>query len=155
MSKDSQFDSEMVRTLAEILNETHLTEIEYKGPEYKIRVVRQITQAPTQTFMAPPSMPAYVTENAVTPATAPIQDLHQHPGAVKAPMVGTAYMAPTPTAAPFVSLGLVVTKGQTLMIIEAMKVMNQIKSPADGTLKQILCADGDPIEYDQLLFIIE
>jgi acetyl-CoA carboxylase biotin carboxyl carrier protein len=165
MSKESSFNSDMVRKLAEILNETHLTEIEYKGPEYKIRVSRQVnpsqgpSQSPPISFVAPthfsPTPQGDAPQTPSAPVSSAPQDPSKHPGAVKAPMVGTAYMSSSPTSAPFASLGDVVKSGQTLMIIEAMKVMNQIKSPVEGVVKQILCKDGDPIEYDQPLFIIE
>lgn len=166
MSKPDPFYSEIVRNLAEILNETNLTEIEYVVNECKIRVARQ---APTliQGAVAPSPMYApgvgmgggggEVTAPSVPPASsaATPEDLSKHPGALKSPMVGMAYMASSPGGAPFVTVGDRVSKGQTLLIIEAMKVMNQIKASQDGLVTHILCKDGDPIEFDQTLLIIE
>lgn len=154
MPSTPPFDDTIVRQLAKILNETDLTEIEYELNDCKIRVVR--ARASTSPMHA--AIPA---ATAVAPAAAPIAvaaapvDNGKHPGAVKAPMVGTIYRAPSPGTPPFVEVGSTVKKDQTLCVIEAMKVMNQIRAPKDGVIKEIFCRDADPIEYDQVLMIIE
>ncbi|HUH84352.1 MAG TPA: acetyl-CoA carboxylase biotin carboxyl carrier protein [Stellaceae bacterium] len=143
--KDWTVDAELVRALAALLQETGLTEIEYAVGERRIRVVRG---APVTA--ATLSLPATAAQApvAAAPATLPA-------GAVKAPMVGTAYLAPSPEAPPFVKLGDSVREGQPLLIIEAMKVMNQIPAPRAGKVVQILVADGAPVEYGQPLIVLE
>ena len=141
--KDWTVDAELVRALAALLQETGLTEIEYAVGERRIRVVRG---APVQA--ATLTLPAAATPAPAAPATLPA-------GAVKAPMVGTAYLAPSPEAPPFVKLGDSVREGQPLLIIEAMKVMNQIPAPRAGKVVQILVADGTPVEYGQPLIVLE
>jgi acetyl-CoA carboxylase biotin carboxyl carrier protein len=143
-AKDLTVDGDLVRTLAALLQETGLTEIEYAVGERRIRVVRGALGAPAAT-VAMPAPPAAAASTA--PAVAP--------GAVKAPMVGTAYLAPQPDTPAFVKLGDSVREGQTLLIIEAMKVMNQIPAPRAGTVTQILVADGAPVEYGQPLVVLE
>ena len=136
-------DGELVRALASLLAETGLTEIEYAVGERRIRVVRGAPAAAAVAIPAPPAAPA---------PTAAAADA---PGAVKSPMVGTAYLAPQPGAAPFIKLGDSVREGQVLLIIEAMKVMNQIPAPAPGRVKEILISDGAPVEYGQALVVVE
>ncbi|MDB5407008.1 MAG: accB [Rhodospirillales bacterium] len=145
---DLTVDAALVRELAELLAETGLTEIEYSVGERRIRVARNVTAAaPALAIAAPPATkPA---EAAASPAPA------AHPGAVKAPMVGTIYFSPEPDAPPFVKLGDSVSEGQVVLIIEAMKVMNQIRSPRAGKLTQILVADGAPVEYGEPLLVLE
>jgi acetyl-CoA carboxylase biotin carboxyl carrier protein len=146
---DLPIDSDLVRTLAALLDETGLTEIEYSVGDRRIRVARTAAAlAPTVAVAAPapaeaPAPPAS--------AVAPVD----HPGAVKAPMVGTAYIAPQPDQPPFVKLGDRVEEGRVLLIIEAMKVMNQIRAPKGGRVAEILIADGTPVEYGQVLMVIE
>lgn len=155
MPQNPPFDDTLVRELAKILNETDLTEIEYELKDCKIRVARERTIASAVNFVAPASP---VTSSSPTIAPAPeLQpaDHSKHPGAVKAPMVGTVYRAPSPGATPFVEVGATVKKDQTLCVIEAMKVMNQIRAPKDGVVTQIFCRDAEPIEYDHVLMIIE
>jgi len=142
--KDWTVDGDLVRTLAALLEETGLTEIEYAVGERRIRVVRGAPAVSAVTL----SMPAA----AAAPAPAAVTEA---PGTVKAPMVGTAYLAPSPDAAPFVKLGDSVREGQPLLIIEAMKVMNQIPAPRAGKVAQILVADGAPVEYGQPLIVLE
>ena len=132
-------DAELIRSLAALLAETGLTEIEYAIGDRRIRVAR--------TPGAPATMP-------LAPAQPHATSL-EHPGAVKAPMVGTAYLAPQPGDPPFVRLGDSVTEGQPLLIIEAMKVMNQIRAHRPGRLAQILVADAQPVEYGATLMLIE
>lgn len=143
--RDWTVDGDLVRTLAALLEETGLTEIEYAIGERRIRVVRGAPAAPTVTL----SMPA------TAAAAQPAAPAAEPAGAVKAPMVGTAYLSPQPEAPVFVKPGDSVREGQTLLIIEAMKVMNQIPAPRAGKVVQILVADGAPVEYGQPLVVLE
>lgn len=144
-----QVDVKLVRQLAELLDETKLSEIEVEDGGRKIRVARTMTAfaAPAQAFAAPAATPAAAPAAALPPA--------DHPGTIKSPMVGTAYLAPSPEAAPFVSVGATVAEGDTLIIIEAMKVMNPIIAPRAGKVTQILVSAGQPVEFDQPLVIVE
>ncbi|MFT8419286.1 MAG: acetyl-CoA carboxylase biotin carboxyl carrier protein subunit [Acetobacter sp.] len=147
-------DADAIRALAEILTETGLTEIEVSEKDRRIRVAR----APATVQAAAPAPAAPVAPVAAAPAvveSAAPADLSRHPGAVPSPMVGVAYLTPDPSSPPFASEGQIVTAGQTLMLIEAMKTFNQIKAPKGGTLKAILVASGDPVEFGQPLAIIE
>ena len=141
-------DSALIRELADLLKETELTEIEVEQPNLRIRVSR-----------AAPAASAAVTVPVATAAPvalAPVEvDAHHHPGAVKSPMVGTASRGPEPTAKPFVEVGDRVAAGQTLLIVEAMKTMNQIPAPRAGTVTAILVEDGQPVEYGEPLVILE
>jgi acetyl-CoA carboxylase biotin carboxyl carrier protein len=151
--KFSSEDSALVRELALLLDETSLTEIEIERAGLRLRVARNISVAatmPMQMAAAPAILPAAAA--AAAPAAA---DLSKHPGAVISPMVGTAYWAPEPGAKPFIEVGSKVSVGQTLLIIEAMKTMNQIPSPRAGTVTQIVIEDGQPVEYGEPLVIIE
>lgn len=152
-AKFSSDDSALIRELANLLDETSLTEIEIERAGFRLRVARNVSVAAT---MAAPMMAAAPAPVAVTaaPAAAPA-DLSKHPGAVTSPMVGTAYWAPEPGAKPFIEVGARVSVGQTLLIIEAMKTMNQIPSPRAGTVTQILVEDGQPVEFGEPLVIIE
>lgn len=150
-AKFSSEDSALVRELALLLDETSLTEIEIERAGLRLRVARNISVAATMPVpMA--AAPAAVPVPAAAPAAA---DLSKHPGAVTSPMVGTAYWAPEPGAKPFIEVGSKVSVGQTLLIIEAMKTMNQIPSTRAGTVTQILVEDGQPVEYGEPLVIIE
>jgi acetyl-CoA carboxylase biotin carboxyl carrier protein len=154
-SKDAKFssdDSALIRELASLLDETSLTEIEIERAGLRLRVARNISVAAAMpaTFHATAAAPS-----ASAAASAAANDLSAHPGVVPSPMVGTAYWAPEPGAKPFVDVGTKVTVGQTLMIIEAMKTMNQIPSPRAGTVTQILVEDGQPVEFGEPLVIIE
>jgi acetyl-CoA carboxylase biotin carboxyl carrier protein len=152
-AKFSSEDSALVRELALLLDETSLTEIEIERAGLRLRVARNVSVAatmPMQMAAAPAALPAAAT--AAPPASA---DLSKHPGAVTSPMVGTAYWAPEPGAKPFIEVGSKVSVGQTLLIIEAMKTMNQIPSPRAGTVTQIVIEDGQPVEYGEPLVIIE
>jgi acetyl-CoA carboxylase biotin carboxyl carrier protein len=147
-TKFSKDDSALIRELALLLDETSLTEIEIERAGLRVRVARNISIAA--------AMPANFAPAASAPATtAAAADLSQHPGAVPSPMVGTAYWAPEPGAKPFIEVGAKVSVGQTLLIIEAMKTMNQIPSPRAGTVTQILVEDGQPVEFGEPLVIIE
>lgn len=149
-----QLDSELIRNLASLLDETKLTEIEYQRDNVRIRVARTLPPAnvalPPVAVAAPAPVAAPVAA-APAPAAAPAD----HPGMVPSPMVGTTYLAPEPGARPFISVGDTVQKGQTLLIIEAMKVMNPLPSPRAGVVKEILVSDGKPVEYGEPLVIIE
>jgi acetyl-CoA carboxylase biotin carboxyl carrier protein len=138
------YDEETIRGLARLLDETGLTEIEIERGGERIRIGRaaRVTQA---VAAAPMAMPAAAS------AAEPVR----HPGAVPSPMVGTAYLAPSPGAKPFVEVGQAVKAGDTLLIVEAMKTMNQIPAPRGGTVTQILVEDGQPVEYGEPLVIIE
>jgi acetyl-CoA carboxylase biotin carboxyl carrier protein len=144
-AKDFPVDRDLVHTLAALLQETGLTEIEYAVGDRRIRVVRGAPAA---------SMSLAVANTPVAAAASPA-DAREIAGAVKAPMVGTAYLQPQPDAAPFIRVGDSVREGQTLLIIEAMKVMNQIPSPRSGRVAQILVPDGAPVEYGQPLVVLE
>jgi acetyl-CoA carboxylase biotin carboxyl carrier protein len=153
-AKFSSEDSALVRELALLLDETSLTEIEIERAGLRLRVARNISVAatmPVPMAAAPAALPAA----SASPAAAAGPDLSKHPGAVSSPMVGTACWAPEPGAKPFIEVGSKVSVGQTLLIIEAMKTMNQIPSPRAGTVTQILVEDGQPVEYGEPLVIIE
>ncbi|MGQ0681779.1 acetyl-CoA carboxylase biotin carboxyl carrier protein [Bradyrhizobium sp.] len=148
-------DSALIRELALLLDETSLTEIEIERAGLRVRVARNISVAaamPSAYMPAAAPTPVAVAAAATASAAA---DPAKHPGAVPSPMVGTAYWAPEPGAKPFVEVGTRVTAGQTLLIIEAMKTMNQIPSPRAGTVTQILVEDGQPVEFGEPLMIIE
>ncbi len=149
-------DVEFIKALSEILRANDLTEIEVsrdygESDSIDVRVAREIMVAPAPVAVAAAPLAAPV---AAAPATFP-EDPAQHEGAVASPMVGTVYLAAEPGAAPFVAVGDKVTEGQTLLIIEAMKTMNQIPSPQAGTVKRVLVDDGATAEFGTPLMIIE
>jgi acetyl-CoA carboxylase biotin carboxyl carrier protein len=149
--KVSSDDSALIRELALLLDETSLTEIEIERAGLRVRVARNVSIAAA----VPAAIPMAASAIAAAPAAAPLADLSKHPGVVPSPMVGTAYWAPEPGAKPFIEVGSKVSAGQTLLIIEAMKTMNQIPSPRAGTVTQILVEDGQPVEFGEPLVIIE
>jgi len=154
MAKTS-FDSELVRSLASLLDETNLTEIEYENEGTRIRVARQITYGaavPAPMMAAPTAAPAAVAAPVAAPAAA---DPASHPGALKSPMVGVAYLAPEPGKPNFVAVGDSVAVGQTILLIEAMKTYNPIRAAKAGKVTAILVEDGSPVEYGEPLVIIE
>lgn len=155
--KTGSAESQMIRELAELLNDTGLTEIEIEKSGLKIRVAKKIsiTAVPPQAYAtAAPVAPA--AQAAAEAKQAPLSnDLSKHPGAVKSPMVGTAYRSPEPGAPTFCEIGSKVNQGDTLLIIEAMKTMNQIPAPRAGTVKAILVENAQPVEYGEPLIIIE
>lgn len=152
-SGSMQVDLKLVRQLAELLDETALSEIEVEEGGRKIRVARTVTGV---AVAAPVAAAAPAPAPAAPPApTAPAAPVGDHPGTVRSPMVGTAYLTPEPDAAPFVSVGATVKEGETLLIIEAMKVMNPISAPRGGKIVQILVGSGQPVEFDQPLVVIE
>lgn len=142
-------DGDLIRKLADLLRETGLSEIEFAEGEKRIRVTRavaaSVVHAPAALTPAPVAAPPQGA--AAKPAA--------HPGAITSPMVGTAYIAPEPGAAPFVRVGETVKPGQTLLIIEAMKVMNPIKAPRGGTVTAVHIDDAQPVEFGEVLMIIE
>ena len=144
-------DIELVRQLAAVLDETQLTEIEVEDGERRVRVARTVTAAPAVQYAAPAAAPAPVAAPAAAEAPAPAAAVN----AVKSPMVGTAYLKPNPEAKVFVAVGDKVSAGDTLLIIEAMKVMNPIQAPAAGTVKAVLVENGQPVEFDQPLVVVE
>ncbi|HTB45669.1 MAG TPA: acetyl-CoA carboxylase biotin carboxyl carrier protein subunit [Acetobacteraceae bacterium] len=147
------FDPDAIRMLAAVLTETGLSEIEIAEKDSRIRVVRAVGPAVAPvTVAAMPLAPAAV----IAPTQASAEaELAAHPGAVTSPMVGVAYLLPEPGAAAFVSVGQTVAAGQTLLLIEAMKTFNQIKAPKAGTVARVLVANGAPVEYGEVLMILE
>lgn len=148
-----QIDVNLVRELAEMLDTTNLTEIEVEDGDRKIRVARKV-----QAVAAPVFAPAPAAAPAIAAPAAPANDAPApaaSANAVKSPMVGTVYLAAEPGANPFVSVGQSVKAGDTLLIVEAMKVMNPITATAAGTVRQILVENGQPVEFDQPLVVVE
>jgi acetyl-CoA carboxylase biotin carboxyl carrier protein len=152
-AKFATSDGALIRELALLLDETSLTEIEIERAGLRVRVARNVGIAASVPAAAP--IAAAPTPLSATAMAAPAADMAQHPGAVPSPMVGTAYWASEPGAKPFIEVGSKVSVGQTLLIIEAMKTMNQIPSPRAGTVTQILIEDGQPVEFGEPLVIIE
>jgi acetyl-CoA carboxylase biotin carboxyl carrier protein len=142
-------DHDLIRELAKLLDETGLSEIEFERDGVRVRVGRAGAAAPA------PSVPLPSPAPAPAAATAAPLDPVKHPGVVTSPMVGTAYMGPEPGAPPFVDIGSKVVAGETLLIIEAMKTMNQIPAPRAGTVTQVLIEDGQPVEFGEPLMIVE
>lgn len=149
MSKEG-VDQDLIRQLAALLKETDLSEIEIETGSLKLRVARQVGQVSVPVAAAPAPAPAA----AAAPAPSAPGDA-SHPGALLSPMVGTAYLAAEPGAAPFVTVGSKVSVGQTVLIIEAMKTMNHIPATKAGTVVAILVEDGQPIEFGEPLIVVE
>ena len=145
-------DTDLVKALADILDGAGLAELEYETDAVSVRLSRVTGAAPVAAVAPAPVAAAAPSAPAADSAAAPAGD---HPGAVKSPMVGTIYTAPEPGADEFVTLGASVKKGQTLFIVEAMKVMNPITAPSDGKVTNILVQNAQPIEFDQVLIVIE
>jgi acetyl-CoA carboxylase biotin carboxyl carrier protein len=143
---------DLVRALADLLHETELSEIEVKDGDRAIKVRRDLAPAAAAAPAAASAAPAPVPS---APQPSPLAELRAHPGLVTSPMVGTAYLASEPGAANFVAIGSTVKEGQTLLIIEAMKVMNPIPAPRAGVVRSILVENEQPVEYDQPLIVIE
>ena len=156
--KNEGIDAGLIRSLADILNETDLTEIEVERGELRIRVAREVTMtaaAPIQYAAAPV---AHAAPAAAAPASMPSDPatiVSRKGEEVKSPMVGTAYLQASPEAPAFVKAGDKVKKGQTLLIVEAMKTMNPIQAPRDGVVSEILVGDAQPVEYGEALVMLE
>jgi acetyl-CoA carboxylase biotin carboxyl carrier protein len=147
-------EQDLIRELAKLLDETGLTEIEVEREGSRVRVARQLTtHIVTGGGSGVPAIPAVAPAPAAIPLA--VVDPAKHPGVVTSPMVGTAFRAPEPAAKPFVDIGSVVKAGDPLLIVEAMKTMNQIPAPRAGTVIQILFEDGHPVEYGEPLMIVE
>jgi len=146
MTKTS-IDADAIRQLASLLDETGLNELEYDSGSFRVRLSRGATVVHAAAPVAGPAAPAAAAAVPASPA--------DHPGAVKAPMVGVTYNAPEPGAAPFIQPGQMVTEGQTIMLIEAMKTFNPVRAPRSGKVTAILVTDGQPVEYGEPLAIIE
>ncbi|MBS9720549.1 acetyl-CoA carboxylase biotin carboxyl carrier protein [Tianweitania sp. BSSL-BM11] len=153
-TKPNGIDQQLIRDLAGILNDTNLTEIEVEFGDLKMRVARQ-TQAVQAYAPAPMAAAPAPAAASAAPAAAPASTADSLKNAVKSPMVGTAYLSPAPGARPFVEVGQTVREGQTLLIIEAMKTMNQIPAPRSGTVVSIMCEDAQPVEFGEPLVVIE
>lgn len=148
---NQKFDENQIKRLAKLLHDSDLTEIECEAEGVRIRVSRG--GQPMSYVQAPAALPAPA--NTVPAAPAAPLNTTDHPGAVKSPMVGTAYSSPKPGDPAFVKVGDMVKTGQTLLIVEAMKVMNPIPAPKGGTVKEILFKEGQPVEFGETLLIIE
>ncbi|TNE31631.1 MAG: acetyl-CoA carboxylase biotin carboxyl carrier protein [Alphaproteobacteria bacterium] len=150
-----KIDSEMIRSLAELLDETGLTEIEVCEGDKSLRVTRgQAVQSVVAAAPAAANVAAPQVVDGGAAAAAP-GGFDSHPGAIKSPMVGTVYLQPEPGAPSFAQIGDTVKEGDTLMIIEAMKVMNPMKAPKSGKLVQVLVENAQPVEFDEVLMVIE
>ena len=155
-SAPMRVDTDMIRQLADLLTEKDLSEIEVEDGDRRIVVQRKVSAPAAAAAPAPAPAPAPQPAPApAAPAATAEENAANHPGAVKSPMVGTVYLSPEPSAAAFVATGAKVSEGDTLLIIEAMKVMNPIPAPRSGTVKAILVQDAQPVEFDQPLVIIE
>jgi len=158
----SQSDQDLIRSIAELLNEQNLAEIEIERDDLRVRVTRSYA-APVQHIAMPATAPhpAPAAQAPTAPSGAasnislPADDLATNPGTLTSPMVGTAYLAPEPGKPPFVTVGARVSEGQTVLIIEAMKTMNQIPAHRSGTVTRIVVEDTQPVEYGQPLVVIE
>ncbi|KPH77324.1 MULTISPECIES: acetyl-CoA carboxylase biotin carboxyl carrier protein [Bosea] len=152
MATKSPIDPELVRELAQLLNETDLTEIEVEKGDLRVRVARTITA----TVQVPAAAPALAAAPApVLAAAVDAKSAAAHPGTVPSPMVGTAYRRPSPDAKPFVEIGSVVKAGERVLLVEAMKTFNDIVAPRAGTVVAIMVEDGQPVEYGEPLLVIE
>ncbi len=149
MSKNQE-DLDLVRKLADLLNDAGLSEIEYEIGDRRIRVSRTITQIAAAP-LALPGMPVALP----APGGPAMADENNHPGAVKSPMVGTAYLSPEPGKPAFVAVGDKIAAGQTLLIIEAMKTFNPIKAPKAGTVARVVVGNAQPVEFGQVLMVVE
>ncbi|MGV8928638.1 MAG: acetyl-CoA carboxylase biotin carboxyl carrier protein [Brevundimonas sp.] len=159
LKNEAEIDTTLVRQLADILNDTSLTEIEVERGELRIRVAREIHAAPVMQYAAAPAPAAHAAPAA---AAAPIS-MPSDPATivaksgeeVKSPMVGTVYLQASPEAPPFCQAGDKVKKGQTLLIVEAMKTMNPIQAPRDGVVKEVMVGDAQPVEFGEPLVLLE
>lgn len=159
LKNEAEIDTTLVRQLADILNDTSLTEIEVERGELRIRVARELVAAPVMQYAAAPAPAAH----APAPAAAAPASMPSDPATivakqgeeVKSPMVGTVYLQASPEAPPFIAVGDKVKKGQTLLIVEAMKTMNPIQAPRDGVVVEVLVGDAQPVEFGEALVLLE
>jgi acetyl-CoA carboxylase biotin carboxyl carrier protein len=169
MTKASQVDQDLIRTIAELLNKENLAEIEIEQEDFRVRITRSFAPE-TVTYAAPayapppahhhpapvaPAQASATPAGSVAPAAPAAEDLASNPGTLTSPMVGTAYRASEPGKPPFVEVGTKVSEGQTVLIVEAMKTMNQIPAHRSGTVTRILVEDAQPVEYGEPLVVIE
>jgi acetyl-CoA carboxylase biotin carboxyl carrier protein len=150
MTTKMQVDTTLVRELAGLLKETDLSEIEVADGERRVRVVRQMAMAAPVAVAAPA-----IVQAVAAPVTVTINDVTKHPGCLKSPMVGTVYVAADPAKPAFVSVGASVKEGDTVLIVEAMKVMNPILAQKSGVVSHIFVENGQPIEFGEPLLVIE
>ena len=160
MPKEEPADQALIRAIAELLNEQNLAEIEIEREDLRVRVTRSYASTGVQQVMVPAAAPAAAPAptapaGSAAAAKATADDLASNPNALTSPMVGTAYLSPEPGKPAFVSVGSKVTEGQTILIIEAMKTMNQIPAHKSGTVSRILVSDSSPVEYAQPLAVID
>jgi acetyl-CoA carboxylase biotin carboxyl carrier protein len=157
MTKDEPGDQALIRAIAELLNEQNLAEIEIEREDLRIRVTRSFAAGVQQLMVPGPQMMAAPQPMAPAGAAAApvVDDLASNPGTLTSPMVGTAYLSPEPGKPAFVAVGTRVSEGQTILIIEAMKTMNQIPAHKSGTVSRLLVSDSTPVEYGQPLAVIE
>jgi acetyl-CoA carboxylase biotin carboxyl carrier protein len=161
MPKDAPADQALIEAIAKLLNEQNLAEIEIERDDMRLRVTRNFASSAVQQVMVPAAAPAAPAAAPVAPAgsaakaAAPVDDLASNPGTLTSPMVGTAYLSPEPGKPPFAAVGSRVSEGQTILIVEAMKTMNQIPAHKSGTITRILVEDAQPVEYGQPLAVIE
>jgi acetyl-CoA carboxylase biotin carboxyl carrier protein len=162
MTKDAPADQALIEAIAKLLNEQNLAEIEIEREDLRVRVTRSYASTGVQQVMVPAAAPAAVAAPAATApagsaakAAPPADDLASNPNVLTSPMVGTAYLSPEPGKPSFVSVGSKVSEGQTILIIEAMKTMNQIPAHKSGTISRILVTDASPVEYGQPLAVID
>ena len=158
LKNEAEIDTSLVRSLADILNAADLTEIEVERGELRIRVAREVTMAAPVHYAAAPAAhtaPAAAPAAAISMPSDPATIVAKSGEEVKSPMVGTVYLQASPEAPPFAQAGDKVKKGQTLLIVEAMKTMNPIQSPRDGVVKEILVGDAQPVEFGEPLVLLE
>ncbi|MEO9229753.1 MAG: acetyl-CoA carboxylase biotin carboxyl carrier protein [Devosia sp.] len=161
MPKDLPADQVLIRAIAELLNEQNLAEIEIEREDLRVRVTRSYASTGVQQMMVPAAMAAPAAPAPTAPAgsaagaKAAVDDLASNPNALTSPMVGTAYLSPEPGKPAFVTVGSKVSEGQTILIIEAMKTMNQIPAHKSGVISRLLIADSAPVEYGQPLAVID
>lgn len=156
LKNEAEIDTSLVRSLADILNDTHLTEIEVERGELRIRVAREATLAAANHSPVPVArVAAAVAAPAAAMPSDPVAIVARSGEEVKSPMVGTVYRQASPEAPPFIQVGDTVKKGQTLLIVEAMKTMNPIQSPRDGVVREILVGDAQPVEFGEPLVVLE
>jgi len=158
LNNEAEIDTTLVRQLADILNDTSLTEIEVERGELRIRVAREITAAPVVQYAAAPAQAPAAQATPAAPLSMPSDPatiVAKAGETVKSPMVGTVYLQASPEAPPFIKAGDTVKKGQTLLIVEAMKTMNPIQAPRDGVVSEVLVGDAQPVEYGEALVLLE